>query len=155
MMHAVLEYDQLFDEFLQWQAFPHWQSAEHLEAIQTKIKASRSRGPDVPAIPLAPLLLPAVSKVLLARERLERQFAIYRVIETLRLYAANHAGKLPATLADIKEVPLPVCPLTGKSFEYRLEGERALLSAPPAPKTAGNRIKPLRYEIILRSSQNR
>ncbi len=152
MMHSLLEYDQMFDELLKWQAFPYWQSAESLEAFNKKVKAARYPGPEAPAIPIAPLVLPAVEKVLLARDRLERQFAALRVIEAIRLYAANHQGKLPASLADIMEVPLPVCPISGKSFVYRVEGERAFLAAPPLPKLAEKITvnQPLRYEITLR-----
>ncbi len=156
ILHSVLEYQQHHDELLQWQALPYWQAAEPLEALEKKAH-SGIRGPDSPAIPLSEQVLQGMY-FLLAREQLERQFAALRLIEALRLYAANHEGKLPATLADIKEMPLPVCPLTGKSFEYRVEGNRALLSAPPAPpvpKTAGNSTEPLRYEIILRSSKGR
>ncbi len=155
MMHSLLEFDQVFDEMTQALGSPYWQVAERLEAFENKVRRSRIPGPDSPAIPLAPLVLPAVQKVLLARERLERQFTAFRIIEAIRLYAANHEGKLPPTLAHIKEVPLPVCPLTGKSFEYRPDGEVALLSAPPAPKSAGNSIQPLHYEIILRQAKDR
>lgn len=151
LMHALLEYDQMFDELLNWQSFPHWQSSESLEAFSQKVRAARLPGPDAPAIPLAPLVLPAVQNVLLARDRLDRQFAALRVIEAIRLFAANHNGKLPATLADIKEVPLPICPVSGKSFVYRVEGERAFLSSPPVPKSAARiQNQPLNYEITLR-----
>src|SRR5262249_35100520 len=102
---------------------------EHYEALEKKIRASRIRGPDAPAIPLAPMLLPAMQSVLLSQQRLERQFAVLRLIEAIRLYAANHEGKLPPSLTDIKDVPVPVCPVTGKSFEYRLEDDHAFLSA--------------------------
>ncbi len=149
LMHSLLEFDQFFDEMLMWQGFPYYQAAEPLQALEKKTRAAPILGPDSPAIPLARLLLPATQKVRLARERLDRQFAAFRLIEAIRLYAANHDGKLPPTLADIKEVPLPVCPLTGKNFTYRVEGERAFLSAPPVPPTAAS-IQPLHYEITLK-----
>ncbi len=121
--------------------------------LDNKINAMRVRGVNEPAIPLVPALLQFKTliyhQIHLARARLERQFVALRLIEAIRLYAANHEGRLPATLADIKEVSLPVCPLSGKSFEYRVEGERAFLAAPPIPRQS-NSIKPLRYEITLR-----
>ncbi len=49
----------------------------------------------------------------------------------MRLYAAEHEGKLPAALDDIKEVPIPVDPVSGKPFGYKLEGGTATLDAPP------------------------
>ena len=45
------------------------------------------------------------------------------------MYAAAHDGKLPATLDDIEEVPIPLNPMTGKPFPYHLEGKTAVLDA--------------------------
>ena len=72
-----------------------------------------------------------------------------RCIEAIRLYATSHDGKLPATLADIKEVPIPIDPMTGKDFAYKMEDGKAVLSAPPP---AGEKRYPgnyLKYELTL------
>lgn len=150
VMHVLLVYDQVLDEMVQWQAFPHWQSGEALEAVMKRELVLRRPGPNSPAIPLALLVHQWLDKFQLSRDWLERQFAALRVIEAIRLYAANHKGKLPATLEDIKEVPLPVCPLSGKSFVYRVESTRGYLESPPVPSSVDGSIKPLRYEITLR-----
>jgi hypothetical protein len=92
--------------------------------------------------------LPATQQLLAARARLERSFAALRCVEAVRLYAAGQ-GKLPGSLNDVTQVPLPVCPITGKPFEYRLQGDKALLSAPAAPAEAGP-VLPLAYELTLR-----
>lgn len=150
LMHAVLEHDQLLDEVLQWQALPYWQAAHQREALANKVHALRQPGPDSPAIPLTLLLHPRLERLLIFRDQMDRHFAALRVIEAIRLYATLHAGKFPSTLADISEVPMPVCPISGKKFEYRLEGERALLSSPPVPKAVEKfQLQPLRYEITL------
>jgi hypothetical protein len=71
-----------------------------------------------------------MSTVVRAQGRMERDFTSLRIIEALRLYAYNHEGKLPESLDDIKEVPIPQSnPLTGKPFSYRLEGDTAVLNA--------------------------
>jgi hypothetical protein len=36
---------------------------------------------------------------------------------------------LPATLGEIKEVPIPIDPTTGGAFDYRIEDETAVLSS--------------------------
>ena len=72
---------------------------------------------------------------LFAFARTDRQLAALRCIEALRLYAAGHDGKLPPTLDDIKEVPIPSNPVTGKPFSYRLEGRTAVLEAGGGPIT--------------------
>jgi hypothetical protein len=61
--------------------------------------------------------------------RTERDFDSLRCIEAIRLYAYSHGGKLPSALDDIKEVPIPPNPMTGKPFSYRLEGDTAVLTA--------------------------
>jgi hypothetical protein len=67
---------------------------------------------------------PAVEKVYNAVGRLERRFEALRTIEAIRLYAAAH-GKLPASLTDITEVPVPSDPVSRQPFEYIVRGDRA------------------------------
>lgn len=61
--------------------------------------------------------------------RTEREFESLRCIEAIRLYAYSHDGKLPGSLDDIKEVPIPTNSTTGKPFSYRLEGDTGVLLA--------------------------
>ena len=78
-----------------------------------------------------------------ASVRADRQIAILRILESLRIYAANHEGHLPQQLSDITEVPIPDDPVTGQPFEYKLEGDRALLQGPTLM------LVPLNYEITM------
>jgi hypothetical protein len=71
-------------------------------------------------------LLPQIVKLRRTQGELERQIALLRHVEALRLYAADHDGKLPAKLSDIP-VPLPVDPVTGGPFVYGVEGTTAHL----------------------------
>jgi hypothetical protein len=71
-------------------------------------------------------LLPHVVKLRQTQGQLEQQIALLRLVEALRLHAADHGGKLPARLSDIG-VPLPVDPFTGKPFAYEAEGATAHL----------------------------
>jgi hypothetical protein len=52
--------------------------------------------------------------------RRDRAIALFRVVEALRMHAATHEAKLPATLEAIEAVPIPVDVLSGKPFAYRL-----------------------------------
>jgi hypothetical protein len=65
------------------------------------------------------------------------------------MYAAAHDGKLPVSLADINEVPLPSDPVTGKSFEYQVQGDKAILVGPELPGEKPNRATRLIYELKL------
>jgi hypothetical protein len=64
--------------------------------------------------------LPQVIEARRAQGRLEQRIALLRHLEALRLYAADHGGKLPDKLADLS-VPLPADPFTGKPFVYKVE----------------------------------
>ena len=51
-----------------------------------------------------------------------------RQVEVLRMYAADNGGKFPARLEDLA-VPVPIDPIHGKPFGYKIEGESAVLQA--------------------------
>jgi hypothetical protein len=104
---------------------------------------------DAPALPLAALLLPAVQKVFTARARTDRRFAALRCVEAVRLYAAAHGGKLPASLADVKEVPVPDDPVTGKPFAYRVREGVATLEGPPPDGEQAYVGNTLKYELVV------
>jgi hypothetical protein len=80
-------------------------------------------------LPLAQLILPSLAHFRVALQRQERTFALLRTIEALRMHAAEHDGKLPASLADVTCVPVPTDPWAGKPFEYSLTGDVAKLRA--------------------------
>jgi hypothetical protein len=97
-------------------------------------------------LPIAAQLLPAMQWARTAQVRLEREVAALRIIEALRMYAAEHGGGLPKTLDEITAVPVPPNPATGKPFAYRLDGQTAVLELPNSDGLhSGNR----RYEIQI------
>jgi hypothetical protein len=101
-------------------------------------------GEDKPADGLFADLLPAVAELRQEQGKLEQHIALLRCVESLRMYAAAHGGKLPAKLADAG-APLPADPFTGKPFRYTLAGSTATLTA-AAPKGE----KETRYEIVIK-----
>jgi hypothetical protein len=96
----------------------------------------------------ADLLVPALGKVFRARVRLEQRIALLRHVEALRLYAAAHAGKLPAKLSDC-EVPLPPDPFTGKPFHYQVDGATAHLRGSPPPREAKNPAYNVHFQVTI------
>jgi hypothetical protein len=87
-------------------------------------------------IPFGKFLLRSLRNIRATQARLDRQVAAMRVLEGLRLYAADHRGQLPQRLADVNAVELPNNPSTGKPFDYELRNGRGLLSS-PAPSGSG------------------
>ncbi len=64
--------------------------------------------------------------------RNDREIAVLRTIEALRMYAAANEGRLPEKLSDLT-VPVPIDAVTGKPFEYQLRDDTAVIEGPPLP----------------------
>jgi hypothetical protein len=123
------EFEVRRDEAMKLMNLPTWQAQETLERMT---KTGPSSDVASPGEALFTGLVPALYKVRLAQGRLEQRIALLRAVEALRLYAAEHDGKLPAKLSDVP-VPLPPDPFTGKPFRYELDGTTGhLRGSPPA-----------------------
>jgi hypothetical protein len=150
LLHAMLEYDAALDNMIVWNNLPYWEQTDHIVKSKNVRIEDRLKDPTSSAIPLAPLLIPAVQKVTFARVRTDRKVALLRTIEAIRFYAATHANKLPPSLVVIKEVTIPLDPATGKSFEYKLDGDTAQLTAPTPPRETPNAGNSVVYELRIR-----
>jgi hypothetical protein len=150
LLHAVLEYDRWFDEMLKWQALPYWQAHAGLRQMEEQfVKLRHNPAGEGWGTVLAHLLLPAVQRVHLASARLDRKIAALRCVEALRLYAAAHDGQLPAGWGDITEVPIPIDPVTGRPFEYKVSGNTATIYGPPPAGEKPDRANTLLYEVTV------
>ncbi len=104
---------------------------------------------DNPTVALAQLFRLTASKVFAAQARIDRRIAAFRCVEAVRLYAAGHDGKLPASLDEIKIRPIPADPVTGKPFDYHRVGDRAVLCSTPFPGQPANNANTPTYELIF------
>jgi len=143
-IYTMETYHEIRDEIFKWFYVPYWEARTGLEQAQKQLERGKSRE----IVPLASLLLPAISQVHATAARSERRVGVLRVIEALRLHAANSQGRLPAKLADIAEVPVPMDPMTGQAFLYQSDGRTAILEA-VAPPGSFAKAYGLRYEIQL------
>ncbi|MBN2210416.1 MAG: hypothetical protein JW709_03390 [Sedimentisphaerales bacterium] len=91
---------------------------------------------------------PSIYRAYFLEMRLQRHIAALRCVEAIRHTAARSGGKLPPSLHDITNVPIPLDPVTDKPFVYRVEGKKAILESQPADQDDSEKI--LRYEITLR-----
>jgi hypothetical protein len=94
---------------------------------------------------VASLMLPALSSVRTAQMRLGWQMNALQTVEAIRMHAAQ-TGALPASLDEIEIVPVPDNPVTEKPYEYRLDGDTAVLEL---PFSDGMRSAAWRFEIKL------
>ncbi len=109
-----------------------WPEAQRMLAEAEKVRTSEAvwNNPQRELFPIASELLPAMRATRIAHEKSRRQIAALRVIEALRMHAAEHDGQLPATLAEVSCVPVPDNPATGEPFVYQLDGATAVLELP-------------------------
>jgi hypothetical protein len=145
-LYSMQQYRRLRDDLFKWYGLPYWQAAPHFERAMKEV--ARAGAEMTEGIPFASTFLPGLGKVAFAQARAERRIAALRCVEAIRLYAAAHDGRLPASLGDIAEVPVPLDPVTGKDFDYKASGNRATLYGPPPPQEPGS-ASALKYELTL------
>ncbi len=129
-LYSLGEYERLRDDMFKWAYVPYpaarqgWAKAE-----QALAQAKREmRGYPFTA------LLPSLSRATQIQAELVRNVDALRVIEAVRMYAADHDGQLPATLADIEAVPVPENAVTGEPFGYEVTGDTFTLIAEGVPE---------------------
>jgi hypothetical protein len=131
MIYTMRTYEELRDDIFKWFAVPYPEGrAGAAEAEQSLQRAAREWRE---ALPIASLVLPAIESARFAELRAERTIAMLRIVEAIRLYGAAHERRLPDELAEIKDVPVPADPVTGKPFLYQHTYGTAILESPPIP----------------------
>ena len=148
LLVSLRQWDHVFDESLKCQGLPYPDLTTALDRAEVR-QREIMEDPNGPAMPIARLLLVRVRKVLALRAQIDRRVAALRCVEAVRLYAAAHDGKLPASLDDVKDVPIPDDPVTGKPFGYRRVGDRAFLSSTPFPDQPADNADTPTYELMF------
>ena len=143
LIHNVSAWHEVSDDQRKWLAMPYWQGHAGLAAARESIEQLR---PEASGMLVAALMV-ASERAYLVTARLDRHVAALRCVEALRLHASSHDRKWPGSLRDIDSVPVPIDPLTGKAFPYRIEDGRAILDVPPVP--ADDLKHAIRYELTL------
>jgi hypothetical protein len=149
LVFTIRTYEDIRDDRLKWFFVSNPDALRGAEAVPEVIKDDgvkddepQQRGGNL----LAKLLLAASNPALIAviaASRLDRDMAILRLVEAMRIYGAGHDDQLPPAIDDVSEVPVPLDPIAGKPFEYRLAGDTAILQVTPL------RGRPATYEIKM------
>ncbi len=108
-------YEKSRDASFKWFYVPYWQAREGLD----RAAAATERRESLSSF-LSNMLLPAMPKARGAFARSERSNAVLRLLEALRIYAAAHEGRLPDTLGDVTEVPVPIAPFNRQAVRVRV-----------------------------------
>jgi hypothetical protein len=140
-------YRELADDHRKWFLTPFPEAFEGLPKTTARLKKAQKDRQGDTLFQTFLMVLPAVEKVHQAGARTERRLAAMRAVEAVRVHAEAAAG-LPKELADVKKVPVPLDPLTGKSFVYAVTADGFTLSSPESesvPRALG-----VSYEVKVR-----
>jgi hypothetical protein len=144
LLAKFVEFDSVIDERMKGYNEPYFLFADRLRALDKRLQnapeAKKLYGAEPPYLRTVPT----------AKALLERKVNILRCLEAVRAYAAGHDGKLPASLTDIKDVPIPTDPVTGKAFTYHVEGDQATVATPAVTPEDRPNFSDVVYEINIR-----
>ena len=141
-LDMIASYEVVRDNTMKWANFPYWQVEDELQKMQKTIPANLEEI-------IAKAILPAMFKIRMAQARLDQRIAMLQVIEALRLHAAANDGKLPGALSEVK-LPLPIDPISGKGFNYKLDGATAILKGTPPKGSEKIAVYNIRYELTIK-----
>ena len=115
----VTQQRDLRDEVFKATYLPWREGQAQLEAAEQRQQSIKS-GPMV----FFAALHPSLKNTMAVEMRLERRINLLRLVEALRIHAAAHGGKLPESLSQVSEVPIPDDPATGHPFGAGVTGPR-------------------------------
>jgi hypothetical protein len=151
LMYLLAQEDVRHSEALKLLNLPYWQSRPFFKSLRAADEEARG---ELGVNRFYGLFSPGYDRIIPIRPRFERSIALLRHIEALRLHAARNNGQWPDTLEDIRDLPLPVDPFTGKAFSYRREENRAILEVFAPPGMAATHDNAVRYELTLRPKKD-
>ena len=145
LIYQKQQFLEFSDNMYKWFEIPHYQAQPYLQKSEQQLSNFSSQGIKTN---LFNIILPALYRVAFIQARLDRDIALLRTIEAIRMFAAEHSGQIPESLDEITSIPIPKDPVTGKAFIYsRIDKLNARLEAPVSP--AESRDRPV-YELNLR-----
>jgi hypothetical protein len=129
LLYCAEIWDEILNDYTKWLGinYSQWPNNYNSNSLSLE-KELQNIYKQKEIIPLSKLI-PPFEAIVIRHTRFDRDMESLRCIEAIRLYAYSHNGKLPSNLEDIKEVPIPQNPMTGKPFPYHLDGDTAVLMA--------------------------
>jgi hypothetical protein len=145
LMHETERLRHWSDETFKWFHLPYWQAEPGIQKTEQAFKVAAARKESI----LAKLLLPAISSAIRTQVLLDQRIASLRTVEAIRMHAASNEGNLPDRLSSITLVPVPLDPVSGKSFDYRIEEGIARLTG-KQPRATRSSQGQLNLEIHMK-----
>ena len=127
-MYSMARFMYWRDEMAKWSSLPYWQAHDGMQRTRAAFDKAMVKNSLAEGFPFTNLL-PSLWRACFISTRLDRHVAALQTIEAVRMYVAKE-GKLPAGLSDILDAPAPIDPMTGKPFEYKVDGRSFTLTCP-------------------------
>jgi len=143
LLHIRAESNRLRDDVMKWMLLPY---VEGREGMRRAGDAHRASAGKLKVLSIFSEFHSSAEKAVMLRMRIDRKLAALRTVEAIKLHVADK-GAFPKSLEEVSAAPIPLDPMVGKPFEYALEGQSAILTAPLHGLPKGNGW---RYEITLR-----
>jgi hypothetical protein len=151
-IHTAKTHRYVYDEMFKWTFLSYEKAHDKWPETMARLRDNHYFGPEganKDLLPIANILLPAIQHAWYAPIRLERQLAALRVVEAIRMHATTNGGQLPKSLDDIKVIVVPNDPLYGKPFDYKVDGDTAVIETPPRPGM-GRRQETYQYTLQIK-----
>lgn len=150
LLDAMKRHRAAHQELSKWAQLPYQEAAKYMEKDETPFKESCAR--------LDLFLFDTVleklgyyngyARAFRAGAMLDRQIAALRIVEAIRLHAAEK-GSLPIKqLSDVKAVPIPLDPMAGKAFACRFDSNKIEIHS-PGPEGSLSQVLSLTYVLSL------
>jgi hypothetical protein len=146
-LYGIGRYTILADEFLQGMYLPYSERFAHALKFDSKVKELAAQR-DI-AYFLGLYFFNPYPGLWVTIYQLDRHVAVLRCVEAIRHHVANSGNKLPGSWNEIKDLPIPVDPVTGQRFGYTVKSDHAEISVPAVPG-AVNRMTAKVYEVYLK-----
>ncbi len=146
-LNSFERYRDIADDYRKWFLLGGPEASAGIEKLGERVKKLKADAKDDPITQVFLNVLAGTEKTYQSLARTERKIAQLRVLEAIRLHTAL-STQLPKELADIKKVPVPNDPTTGRPFEYTLTESGFALS--PAGLKDIPSAATLKYDVTLR-----
>lgn len=136
-------YEELRDAQFKWRLVDYEDMVAR-NGLRQFVKLVGQRGSKIGQVAsIVTSLLPSLDGIWRAENRCQMQTALGQTVESIRHYAAEHNGALPASL-DQLDLPAPKNPFTGEKIQYELTRGRGVLLA---------KMPNLQYRLVLTVAQ--
>ncbi len=147
LLFAKARFQVLADDFAKHFQLPLAERIAHAQAFNEKVKELRSQ--QDASYFLGFYFYGYYQNVWIRLVETDRDIALLRCVELLRHYAAGHDRHLPSGWDDVKDLPVPVDPLTGKRFAYKLQENHATITLEAIPGSPNPRSA-RQYEVYVK-----